>query len=66
MAKVEGMKTPGHKYNPNLNLTTNTVLTARIHKESEKAKDKRMDKIVINKSVPAPGEYNTYDAWKKS
>lgn len=39
---------------------------ARIWKESEKSTDKRLDKIVRDKTKPAPGDYNTENAWRKT
>jgi hypothetical protein len=38
----------------------------KIFKESEKSTDKRIDKIVKDKTKPAPGDYNTHEAWRKS
>ena len=39
---------------------------AKIWKQNEKSKDKRIDKIVKDKTKPSPGEYNTYEAWRKT
>ena len=33
-------------------------------KENEKSKDKRIDRIVRDKTKPAPGEYDDLGAWR--
>jgi len=39
---------------------------AKIFKESEKSTDKRLDKIVKDKTKPAQGDYDTHTAWRKT
>ena len=39
---------------------------AKIWKESEKTTDKRLEKIVKDKTKPAQGDYNTDSAWRKT
>lgn len=65
-AKWEGGLTPGHKYNQNIDMSFKKERTARMFPENPKSKDRRIEKIVVDKSILGPGEYNTYDAWRKT
>ena len=61
-ARVSSKETPGHKFNPKTYLTHSRELTPKILPENNK--DSRIDKIKIDKSKPAPGDYNSVKAWK--
>ena len=65
-AKWQSHQAPGTKYQKSFKIPDKNPKQAVMWKENEKSKDRRLDKIVRDKSKPAPGEYNTYDAWKKS
>ena len=64
-AKWRSAQTPGAKQKSH-NLTEPKLLVTNIHKQPENSRDKRMAPIKKDKSAPAEGDYDTYNAWKKT
>lgn len=66
-AKWHGQQTGfGHKHNIKYTIPDKHEKAAKIWKQNEKSTDRRIDRIVKDKTKPAPGEYNTEQAWRKT
>ena len=64
-AKWHGQQTGfGFKYNVSYKIPDANEKMARMWKESEKSTDKRIDKIVKDKTKPAPGDYDCSKAFR--
>lgn len=65
-AKWKGLQTAKINYTSNYSVVDINSRPAKIFKENEKSMDKRLDKIVKDKTKPAMGDYDTHTAWRKT
>jgi len=65
-AKWHGLQTAKINHTSNYSVLDTYNRPVKIWKESEKSTDKRIDKIVKDKTKPAEGDYDTKTAWKKT
>ena len=65
-AKWQGVQTAKINHTSKYDIVDVNPRPAKIWKPNEKSTDSRLAKIVRDKSKPAPGDYNTTDAWRKT
>lgn len=71
-AKYRGISTPAHKYEPvfvrfgEINYLQNVVDPEQRYARIHKSKHSRGEKITKDPNKPAPGDYNTIDAFNKT
>lgn len=67
-AKFRAFATPGigPKFNPQFTVVDKKLQYPKIYEENPNSKDKRLDKLVVNKNEPGPGDYDSLGSWKNT